>query len=157
MKKTRVLYGFFGLAIGLLISFIINGAQSSVDPAKAGVTLWILLVASASILFIEFVPAIIFLRAYCEWKAKGHIIWNAIRSKLLHYFIWMAAGLILGLGIVWARSIDVKGIGIPVWIFLFAALFILMLQLIPAIIIFVSLLGMVTKLIHRDKIHLKQE
>jgi len=148
MKKANFLHGFLGLVIGLLTGFIIRGAQTAIDPAKAGVTLWILLVASIFILLIESVPAIIFLRIYGEWKKSGHINWEAVRSKIWYYVIWLAAGLVLSLGIGWAQAVNLKEIGVPFWIFLFAGLLIILLQLIPAIIIFVGILGVI---IHHNK------
>ena len=157
MGKIRVWYGFLGLAMGLLISFIISEIRSSIDPTIAGISLWILFAAAMMILIIEVIPTAILLRAYySEWKTNGHINWGKVRAKILCYIIGTVMGLILGLEVVWARSINLKEAGIAFWIFIIVGLFIVLLQLIPAIIMFVSLVGTGTKIIH-DKIPVKEE
>ena len=157
MGKIRVWYGFLGLVMGLVISFIISEAQSFIDPAKAGVSLWILLVASIFLILFEAIPAVIFLKAYySEWKKIGYINWEKVGTKILYYITGTVVGLILGLGVVWARSINLKEAGITLWIFLIVGSFIVLLQLIPAIIIFVSLVGTGTKISY-DKISVKEE
>jgi len=65
--------------------------------------------------------------------------------KIFWWFIGVVTGLILGLDIVWARSIDMTKAGVSLWVFLAVGLFIVLLQLVPGIILFTTFIGYMSK------------
>jgi hypothetical protein len=75
-------------------------------------------------------------------------IWHQAKPKLFWWAIGVITGLGLGLDIVFARSIDMSKAGVSLWIFVCVGAFIIMLQLVPAIILFVTFTGSVTHSLH---------
>jgi hypothetical protein len=69
--------------------------------------------------------------------------------------IGVVMGLLLGLDIVFARSIDMAKAGVSLWIFIAVGAFIILLQLIPAIILFTAFVGTTTKALN-DRIPVKE-
>jgi hypothetical protein len=68
----------------------------------------------------------------------------------------LIAGLTVGLVILmatpaFARSINLKGAGVALWIFIIIGAIIVLLQLIPAIILFFSFIGTTTGLVAKRK------
>lgn len=72
-------------------------------------------------------------------------MWKEALKKIFWWFVGVVTGLVLGLDIVWARSIDMSKAGVSVWIFIAVGLFIILLQLVPAIILFSTFIGIITK------------
>ncbi len=82
--------------------------------------------------------------------------WKPVKTKVIYSIIGLTFGLILGANLVWARSIDLSQAGVAFWIFLAIGIFIVMLQLIPAIIMFIIFVGTATKIVH-EKVPVKDE
>jgi hypothetical protein len=66
-------------------------------------------------------------------------------KKIFWWFIGVVTGLLLGLDIVWARSIDMSKAGVSLWVFLAVGIFIILLQLVPAIILTTTLIAYINK------------
>jgi len=66
-------------------------------------------------------------------------------KKIFWWFIGVVTGLLLGLDIVWARSIDMSKAGVSLWGFLAVGIFIILLQLVPAIILTTTLIAYINK------------
>jgi ethanolamine ammonia-lyase large subunit len=61
-----------------------------------------------------------------------------MKTKLFWWFIGLLNGLLLALDISWARHIDPSKAGVSLWIFLAVAAGIVLLQAVPAIILFTA-------------------
>lgn len=152
MKKS-IFYTILGLAVGLTLSWDMMWAKS-IDMNSAGVTLWIGFAVCLFVISIEIVPMIIMLTTYLDYrksKASELLNWKLIESKALFSTLGAIAGLIFGVNAVWARSIDLSQAGVAFWIFLALGSFIVLLQLIPAIILFFAFIAATAKKAHEEK------
>ncbi len=147
--KRTIFYLLFGFALALGLSFILVKA-GSIDFSKPGVSMWVYLTVAAFVLLLETGPVVILLTSIKSLMRRP-IDWNPIRWKSACWIAGLIIGFILGSNVVWARSINISQAGTTLWIFIGIGLVIVLLQLIPAIILFISLVGYATKLIH-DKI-----
>lgn len=77
-------------------------------------------------------------------------MWKSIMSKLFWWFTGVLTGLFLGLDIVFARSIDMSKAGVSLWIFVVVGAFIILLQLVPAIILFSTVIGTITRTMQKS-------
>lgn len=160
VARSKIFYTLLGLAVGLILSWDLLWAKS-IDMTKAGVSLWVAFAVIILVLLLEIIPAIIMLTTYWDHKKNmatyGVIMsWKPVKIKTLYSVIGLAFGLILGVNLVWARSIDLSQAGVAFWIFLAIGIFIVMLQLIPAIIMFIIFIGTATKIVH-EKVPVKDE
>jgi lipoprotein signal peptidase len=85
-------------------------------------------------------------------RKGGHGVFGEKRSRL--------AGLIIGVSTLmatpaFARSISLKNTGLAFWIFVIVGTIIVLLQLIPAIILFFSFVGGMTNLSQRSRLQKK--
>lgn len=71
--------------------------------------------------------------------------WKLIKIKLMYWFIGVIIGIICGSTISWARHIDMSKAGVSLWIFLAVGFCIILLQIIPALILFSSFVGYMAK------------
>lgn len=155
-KKTKLLFLLLGVLTGMVLSYDLILFQS-IDMVKAGVSLWMAFAVAAFVIILEAVPAIVFFKGFLDFQKKvakkldPNMDWKPIKTKLLCWAMGVAGGLILGLDVVWARSIDLSQAGAAFWIFIAIGLVIILLQLIPALIMFVSFIAYVAKLIHKQK------
>jgi L-cystine uptake protein TcyP (sodium:dicarboxylate symporter family) len=76
--------------------------------------------------------------------------------RFVDIIIGVVIGFLLGIDVVFARSIDMSKAGVSLWIFICVGAFIILLQLIPAIILFTTFIGSVTKMAH-DQIPIEKE
>ena len=158
--KTKTFYTILGFVVGLILSWDLLWMKS-IDMTKAGVSLWIAFAVSLLVILLEIIPTIIMLTTYLDHRKKmatsnAVISWKPVKDKMIFSIIGLALGLILGVNVVWARSIDLSQAGVAFWIFLGVGLFIVLLQLIPAIILFIIFVGTATKIVH-EKIPAKDE
>lgn len=157
--KSKTFYTILGFVVGLILSWDLLWMRS-IDMAKAGVSLWIGFAVVLLVLLLEIVPTVIMLTTYLDHKkmatSNAVISWKPVKDKMIFSIIGVALGLILGVNVVWARSIDLSQAGVAFWIFLGLGLFIVLLQLIPAIIMFIIFVGTATKIVH-DKVPVKDE
>lgn len=158
--KSKIFYTLLGLAVGIILSWDLLWMKS-IDMTKAGVSLWIAFAVSLLVILLETIPAIIMLTTYLDHRKKmaipnAVISWKPVKDKMIFSIIGLALGLILGVNLVWARSIDLSQAGVAFWIFLGVGLFIVLLQLIPAIIMFILFIGTATKMVH-EKVPAKDE
>lgn len=158
IMKSKIFYTLLGLAVGLILSWDLLWAKS-IDMTKAGVSLWVAFAVVIFVLLLEIIPTIIMLTSFLDYRKNSSGIamnWKPVRIKSFSSLIGIIVGLILGVNVVWARSIDLSQAGVAFWIFLAIGLFIVLLQLIPAIIMFIALIGTMTKIVH-EKIPVKEE
>lgn len=82
------------------------------------------------------------------------------RKVIIRRFIDMGLGVVIGMllaaDIIFARNIDMSKAGVSLWIFLAVGAFIVLLQAIPAFILFTTFIGYLTKGIH-NSIPVKKE
>jgi len=64
--------------------------------------------------------------------------WKSVKTKLFWWGTGVLTGFALAADVALARSIDPSKAGVTLWIFLVVGAFIILLQLIPAIILFIS-------------------
>jgi len=72
-------------------------------------------------------------------------MWKMIFHKMFWWFTGVVTGLLLALDIGWARGIDMSKAGVSLWVFLAVGAFIILLQLVPAIIVVTSLIAALKK------------
>ncbi len=73
--------------------------------------------------------------------------WKLAKQRLFWWAIGMLTGFALAADVALARSIDPSKAGVTLWIFLVVGAFIILLQLIPAIILFLSVLVSIHKVV----------
>lgn len=148
--KIRTFYTILGFMVGILLSWDMMWAKSF-DMNKAGITLWIGFAVCLFVIALELVPMIIMLTTYLDYRKNktGHLLnWKLMESKALFSATGAIVGLIFGVNSVWARSIDLSQAGVAFWIFLALGTFIVLLQLIPAFILFFAFIAATAKKAH---------
>jgi len=152
-KKKVVFYVLMGLFLGLFASFCVAVAKEA-DTAKAGVTA-IVLMAAGTFCLTVFTGILITALDNYKKLISHPIEWSPIINKFLYWIIPFIGGLILGPNLVWGRrAIDITQAGTAFWVFVVIGTILILLQLIPAIIVFVAIMSRVTKIIH-EKIPIK--
>jgi hypothetical protein len=81
---------------------------------------------------------------------------KAIFKRFLDVVFGAVIGMLLAADIIFARSIDMSKAGVSLWIFVAVGAFIILLQLIPAFILFTTFIGYFSKKIH-NSIPVKQD
>jgi L-cystine uptake protein TcyP (sodium:dicarboxylate symporter family) len=71
----------------------------------------------------------------------------SFRKRLIDVVFGLVVGFLLATDIVFARSIDMTKAGVSLWIFICVGAFIILLQLIPAFILFTSFIATGHKLV----------
>lgn len=150
--KSKIFYTILGLAVGFILSWDILWARA-IDMTKAGVSLWIAFAVVLFVLLLEVVPMIIMLTTYLDHRKNSAVYgpvmnWKPIGKKALYSTIGSIVGLTFGVNVVWARSVNLSQAGVAFWIFLAIGLFIVLLQLIPAVIMFIIFITTTTKMVH---------
>lgn len=82
-------------------------------------------------------------------------MWKNAKTKLFWWFVGNITGLALAFDIAFARSIDMSKAGVSLWIFVAVGAFIILLQVVPAIILFMTFVGYMAKGMH-DKVPVKE-
>ena len=76
------------------------------------------------------------------------------KKVIMRRFIDMCLGVVIGMllaaDIIFARSIDMSKAGVSLWIFIVVGSFIILLQLIPAFILFTTFIGYMAKKAHNS-------
>jgi len=73
---------------------------------------------------------------------------KVIIRRFVDVIFGVVVGVLLAADIIFARSIDMSKAGVSLWIFVVVGAFIILLQLIPAFILFTSFIGYLTKKVH---------
>lgn len=71
----------------------------------------------------------------------------SFKKRLIDVLFGMIVGFLLAADVVFARSIDMSKAGVSLWIFLCVGAFIILLQLIPAFIMFTSFIASTHKMV----------
>ncbi len=153
-KKTITIFLLLGLLLGFAVSYVLAQA-GTIDFGKPGVSMWVFLAVAVFILLVQIGPALILLTSFRSLTRRP-VDWEPINTKFTCWFIGFIVGAILSSPFVWARSIDISKAGSIFWIFIAVGAIIILLQLIPAIILFISFIGYTTKIIN-EKIPVNNE
>jgi hypothetical protein len=81
---------------------------------------------------------------------------NVIIRRFIDMIIGVVIGMLLAADIIFARSIDMSKAGVSLWIFICVGAFIILLQLIPAFILFTTFVSYFVKKSH-NSIPVKQD
>jgi uncharacterized membrane protein YhiD involved in acid resistance len=81
---------------------------------------------------------------------------SPLLRRFVDVIVGVVIGLLLGVDILFARSIDVSKAGVSLWIFICVGAFIILLQLIPAFILFTAFIGHMAKMA-RDKVPVEED
>jgi len=153
--KKKTFYTILGLVAGIILSWDIL-CMRVIEMSKAGVSLWTGLAMGLFVILLEGLAMIIMLTTYLEHRKTtpdAAVSWKLLKDKVNYTTIGLAFGLIIAsTNILWARPIDLSQAGVALWIFLGVGLLIVLLQLIPAVIMFLSFIAATAK-----KDHSKEE
>ena len=158
--KARFFYGIIGIAVGLIISLDFVCYQT-IEMSKAGVSMWVFFAVGSIVILLEIVPAAVILKSFFDSKKQASysyvIDWKSVKSKLFYWTLGMITGSFFGIDLVWARSINIAEAGVAFWVFVAVGLFIIMLQLIPAIILFFTMVATLSKKEKEEKKNPEEE